>query len=639
MDLNAKISADYRKLLKKITKKEVSQEYVNIVMSQLKQEFNLITEQEVKNSIKGIQHKFLIHAEYGMGQKFIELVTKFIKLTAPNGLTHPTWSILYLLIRTAYHPTERSSMRQDNFVGCLSTDNRILSHNAVSSTNMNEISCHNEIEQKFQESLRLSESSDEDSEKFTCETFIQPVPVNNSSKFQKEEFPVFQVPKIKKLSIPLHSLIQTRNGTMNSNAQVEIWTEYQLLHELAWALKTCDLSNLKFAKSILDSKCLKLIKCSLPLLNIDSLSLFVQRLTTLNSFIENIISQETLTYQAYAAALSNVTTRFYQSLSSFEQSVSEQACSITLNHFLIFLKPWQHRIHALCDMHESIIETYDSLDNHHRVSRLFSKLFHASLKAQVTSYSGLFPLLLQLLASTLEPFLNMVDVWLMQGQLLDPYQEFGIIRNETISPQNEQYWFDSLFIFSSHESENFLHPLMDDILLGGRSVELLTQLNRSLMITNSQLGVLKFSSKSLMDSFCEHFNNRVERPSCTSPTSFNTSANAHLSEKQHKNNLLSNTFQSFRNGRRCDRRHEFQPPSSKALVTPPDFYPLLPLLERSLLEPIRIRQRLVSKALIDTLYEKCALRAHILTLRQIHLMQAGDIMGRFCLLLFQKVSS
>jgi hypothetical protein len=278
-------------------------------------------------------------------------------------------------------------------------------------------------------------------------------------------------------------------------------------------------------------------------------------------------------------------------------------------------------------------------DNNTRVTHLLSILFDSAQKAQVASYSTLYPVLLKILCSSLEPFLNMVDLWLSRGHIVDPYQEFGIIRNEAISPQDERFWFESLLSRPTNPSINFLKPLMDDILLGGRSVELLTKLRREFIDTNC-VSAPTCCSKPLVEIFRERFNSLAAncfKSVVSQSFAVSVSATAHAKHTKSKNPLLTKAFKSLRKDFCRNKHSEDEQTRLGILKIPPEFYPLLPLLEKSLLEPMRSRQRMVCKALLDTLYENCSLRQHMLTLRQIHFMQAGDLMGRFCLQLFQKV--
>lgn len=649
MELNLEIRTDCKKLLRRLTLKDISEDSVNAVIRQLKQDCDYTTEQEVKKSIEGMQHKFLIHAQYEKGRSFIQLVTKFIQLTSPSGLTHSTWSILYLLIRLAFRPTQNlDCLREVQILENLQSGSRIKNVGL----NNTEAMQHSKYEDSEVLKPYLSETpdswtGDEENDVPSCEKPPYGIQPDASLTTGKPFHPVLHLAKKSEFNeTSLNGLIQKKyEDPVFKSYQHREWTEFQLLHEFLWDLQACD--NVSALQSTVSSGGqTKTISLASPLsLSDEPLESLIQGLQIINSFIKSMVPHKaySLTYQAYSSALGDIVSKFYRSLSHFEQSVAEQKTTVTITHMFLFLKPWQQIFASLAEVHECIMQPYHTSNNNSRVTRLMSVLFDSSLKAQVTSYLTLYPIFLQLLFSCIQPFLNMVDTWLNKGQLLDPYNEFGIIRNETISPKDERFWFDSLLVLSSHPFVNILFPLMDDILLGGRSVELLTQLNRFLNITSTSVGT-SCRSNPLMDTFQNRFNNHfscaTDHPNVLSlVSSMPTVSVDRPEEKRSKNLLLNKAFKSLHDGVRVNsNKQEVRPLiQPKGLKTPPEFYPLLPLLEKSLLEPIRSRQRIVCKALIDTMYNHCNLREHILTLRRIHFMHAGDVMGRFCLQLFQKV--
>lgn len=643
MELNPEIRNACRALLESLTHKKISEECssINVVIRQLKQDYDYITEQEVKKSIEGLQHKFDIHAEHEKSRHFQKLVADYIQLTAPTGLTHPTWSILHLLIRLAYRPTERMGIARDGFIlKNLNIENEKSDYKSIEDTG-NLMKFDKEVIHSMSDTIlsTWTDSEDDDIEV----TDNKDVNWTTSCVVNIPLFCLFQKPVIKNSS--LNDLIQTR---YSSDSTSRTWTDFQLLHEVLWALQqSCDsisfFVSAETTNSSVQTKAIRLV--GLPHLSLHFFRQLLQAIREINLFSNKTSLQETytLTHQAYAAALASIVADFKQSVSDFEKRVAEQKTTLTLSHLLLFLKPWASTISSISAMHKSIMQTSSApTDNNTRVTHLLSVLFDSTQKAQVANYSTLYPVLLKILCSSLEPFLNMVDLWLSQGQIVDPFQEFGIIRNEAISPQDERFWFESLLPRPSIPSINFLKPLMDDILLGGRSVELLTKLKREFIDMNC-VTASTCRSKTLAEIFRERFNRLAssdEDPfQCAVSQSFTLSAPATANQKQinSKNPLLSKAFKCLRNDFCRNKYSEGLETRLETLSTPPEFYPLLPLLEKSLLEPMRSRQRLVCKALLDTLFENCALGQHIRTLRQIHFMQAGDLMGRFCLQLFQKV--
>ncbi|KAI9552524.1 hypothetical protein GHT06_022890 [Daphnia sinensis] len=441
--------------------------------------------------------------------------------------------------------------------------------------------------------------------------------------------------KKKQCSIKNLSLNGLFKNTCGRYSTPNIWTEYYALHEILWTLhQSCwnEKASVKSTESGNHTKVLRV--AGLPSFSVNCFHPLVKSLEEINYYLNNTAPQEhTLTYQAYTVALRGVVTQFNQSVTDYEKGVARQRATSTISQLLLRLRSWTFNIKAIAAMHTTIMQMSSSVaDNNTRSTHLLSVVYDSAQKAQITNYSTLYPVLLEILFASLEPFFNMVDLWLDQGVIVDPYQEFGILRNEAVSPQDERFWSEVFVSRTTQPLISFLKPLMDDILLGGRSVELLTQLKRKSMRVNGGC-----PSGTLIETFRHRFS-RFASNHFECEKVFHSPIVTVTTEKDHKqevrNPLLAKTFETLRN-----HSSRSQPSKVEGVCVPLEFYPLLPLLERSLMEPLRNRQRMVCRALLDTLYEDCCLKLHILNIRRIHLMQAGDLMGRFCLQLFQKLET
>jgi hypothetical protein len=436
----------------------------------------------------------------------------------------------------------------------------------------------------------------------------------------------------------------------------KVWSEYQVLREVLWALHSKDGTSALFELNVDCVICPRSVSIpstpSHSLKNI--LSTFcplLQGLKQLNIYIDGISSAieqtYTLTHQAYAEGLSVILGQFYNHLAVFEQRVVQQRITTTLAHLHSHLNSWKLVIPPLAQIHSRITCIPASTSNHIRAAYLLSELFNQSTEAQVTSYSSLYPVLLHLLYTSLEPLLNIIDRWLSHGQIVDTFQEFGIKRNISVSLKSENFWHDSVLTRSDHSQLDFLQPVMcSDIMLAGRSVELLSHLGYLPSLTSSSLlyglhhtpvneRLIDIFRQRFNDRFSSTFNNILPSEICIASSNLPSLNNDAF---KSDNPLLNSAFKCLnKNLKRNIPNHNIPEAKTKGLNTPPEFFPLAPLLEYSLLEPIRCKQQLVSKTLLEVLYNQCNLRLHLLALRSIHLLQAGDLMDRFCLQLFQKV--
>lgn len=655
MEFNGDIWLLCKQLMEHVSKNKITDELVNLAVTQLKNCLDYVTEHDVKLSIEGLHHKFIIHAEYEKGHQFLKLVNRFCELSKPEGLTHPSWSILHLLFRLAYRPTEGPDYHPQGYILT-----NIHEAGSSRSENEDELSTTTQVKGPVVSNCTLwsqSEGSDECEEECetNCQVKIKPhiasVPVVNKNVLLLNN-------NVRKVypSLVLSDLMQ--NNYWNND--VCGWTEYQILRELLWALQTrseCsslskDCSGNQRVLRKLISDCIH----SSSLLSEYMLEIrpVLDGLQQLNSFIEDVVSSGTkpvytLTQQAYASELNNTIILCYKHLLEMENVVAEQQVFTTLAHFRRHLKPWQLVIPSLAEIHGRM--EFSPLEaNHVRTAKLLAVLSSAAQEAQVTSYRYLYPSVLKLLSSSLMPMLNMLEHWFTRGEIIDPFKEFSIERNKAVLPGDERFWHDSLLLRSSHTTVDFLQPILEEILLAGRSVELLSSLTgherpmlQTLADGKPSGSFTSVVAKSLtLQPFlnCDH----------TVLTSCNDSASyAEHTVAQCNDPLLEDTFDLLqsrlrRHGREsvCLNPDGLQQSShsrknSDFSQASSEFLPLWPVLGKNLMGLIRRQYAVVCKNLLDILHKEGQLKAHINSLRYILLMQAGDLMDIFCLQLFQKV--
>lgn len=246
MESNGEIRQDVRKLLERITRrKKVSDERINQAMRQFRDCFDYVTEHEVKKSIDGLHHKFIIHAEYEKSRQFKTLVDKFLALSKPEGLTHPSWSILHLLFRLAYRPTDKPTY---HFVEC----QQILEET--------EPELEQTVEKTFDwgkyllEGLELPQLPKTD-DVWTDSDEEVAGPVGETVHEAAEHCALDRIPLLPKTLQGIAStstLKQVIQPHYWDRPEETVWTEYQVLHELLWALQSHDGTSLLFEISPLN---------------------------------------------------------------------------------------------------------------------------------------------------------------------------------------------------------------------------------------------------------------------------------------------------------------------------------------------------------------------------------------------------
>lgn len=576
------------------------------------------------------------------------------------GLSHPTWQILHLLFRLAYQPTRRSDFILEDH-----TFHSINSANQVGEEGI----CAQEKQLMFKQWSEINNdvewSTDEESKNPVdgLKVLKNEKELSPTTKFHSYHCLTNEIPHLKKKF--KEAFVGSIYGTVVQNkfwnavtekGQVNC-SEFQLLIDILWIMHSKRSVSSHFVDScsgqinrILKSANLSSLASPSSCLEeyLSEISPIVGGLQRLNAFVDDVFTELqptyiTLTHQAYAAALNCVIRECYKSLSEFENRVAQQNITTTLAHLKAFVKPWVLVISSLTEIQSQISSHPGSTANHILTAQLLSILSQQTQIAQVKSYSCVYPVLLRLLYSSLTPTLDMIDRWFIRGKIVDPFHEFGIERNSSISPKDEHFWHEALLVRPSHLSVDFLKPLIEEILQAGRSIELLSHLG-SLPYGQQTVGLSSTDCQEpLKDIFKQAFNGFFsDKKPALSPTLISLPSMAKSLTVQGDNPLLKNTFDFFskKEAQRTAFRRSSSPLSSNpeiSLQTPSEFYPPLPLFQCSLLKLIRSKKRLVCETLIDVLYNQCSFRKHLLFLRSIHLMQAGDVMERFCLKFIQKV--
>ncbi|KAJ8256152.1 hypothetical protein COCON_G00200160 [Conger conger] len=195
------------------------------------------------------------------------------------------------------------------------------------------------------------------------------------------------------------------------------------------------------------------------------------------------------TYQAFVWALYKYFHSFKDELASIEREIIVEDKTVTLAAVLDRLTPHLSQIKVLhrvfcTGVAESIIE-YDSVGeaSEHTVALLFA-----------------------LWVETVRPYLEMVDEWIVHGHLFDPAKEFIIQRNKDVPVNHRDFWYATYTLYSvseaveseekqgdtasgssasdqapggrPHTMVSFLKPVLKHIIMAGKSMQLLKNLDR-----------------------------------------------------------------------------------------------------------------------------------------------------------------
>ncbi|XP_064413641.1 gamma-tubulin complex component 5 [Latimeria chalumnae] len=213
------------------------------------------------------------------------------------------------------------------------------------------------------------------------------------------------------------------------------------------------------------------------------------------------------TYQAFVWALYKYFIVFKEELADIEKSVINNDESITLSMVLEKLSPRLGQLKVLHKVFSTgVAEVPPDTPNVVRASHLLNTLYKAIIEYDNVGEAAeeTVSLLFSLWVETVRPYLEIVDEWIVHGNLFDPAKEFIIQRNKDVPVNHRDFWYATYTLYSvSEKSENddkmsdnasassgsdlatssrqhtmvsFLKPVLKQIIMAGKSMQLLQNL-------------------------------------------------------------------------------------------------------------------------------------------------------------------
>ncbi|XP_061680338.1 gamma-tubulin complex component 5 isoform X1 [Syngnathoides biaculeatus] len=387
------------------------------------------------------------------------------------------------------------------------------------------------------------------------------------------------------------------------------------------------------------------------------------------------------TYQAFVWALNKYFTSFKEELTAIEKVLVCKDETVTLSGVLERLNPHLTQIKVLHRVFcTGVAEVPPDTPNVVRASHLLNTLYKAIIEYDSVGEAceQTVALLFSLWTETVRPYLEIVDEWIVHGHLFDPAKEFIIQRNKDVAVNHRDFWHATYTLYSiseTVESElsdaasgssggdggggnrqltmvSFLKPVLKQIIMAGKSMQLLKNLDRKDDAQQPSEGSSRDAErKSLYTLFLESVQSRL-RSQDASPSGVGTEQQAtrrslirmqsviaqHLEIDDLHDPLLAINFarlyleQSDFHERFS--RDDFTVDRSSQSVTCQTFE----LTLRSCLYP-HIQRRYVECCgnLMRTLKKDYKLLEYLQAMRNYFLLEAGDTMYDFYTAIFDKV--
>ncbi|XP_063809343.1 gamma-tubulin complex component 5 [Pseudophryne corroboree] len=254
------------------------------------------------------------------------------------------------------------------------------------------------------------------------------------------------------------------------------------------------------------------------------------------------------TYQAFMWALYKYFMSFKEELADIEKCIINKDETVTLALVVDKLAPRLAQLKVLHKVFSTgIAEVPPDTRNVVRASHLLNTLYKAILEYDNVGEASeqTVSLLFFLWVETVRPYLEIVDEWIVHGHLFDPAKEFIIQRNKDVPVNHRDFWYATYTLYSvSERTENedkmsdnasgssgsdqapasrqhtmvsFLRPVLKQIIMAGKSMQLLKNLKCKLL--RQQHASRDSDRTSLYTLFLESVQSRLQHGKDSAPDS------------------------------------------------------------------------------------------------------------------------
>lgn len=333
------------------------------------------------------------------------------------------------------------------------------------------------------------------------------------------------------------------------------------------------------------------------------------------------------TCQAFSESLLKYTEQFQKELMAIEKRVIENQTTQLLGDILKELRPRFEELSAIQDLCEKSILLDNPTESSARVVlRLLGKIHDAILdqshSSSLCGEKNSLPRerMLLIWIDSVRPYIDMIDNWVTQGRLNDPYNEFVIKRTDSnINAKSSLFWTAafSMAVSDSPAYLAWLQPVLHHVTMAGKSMEILETLGSKFTIEQNAT-LYKSFIKSII---YKHEDDRDSSKEMISSPSFKCDPLLRLNFQRlfHSNTVTEN------------------PQDAQLKVD--DQYSLPVIIQKSINCLIIDKCQIANKMLLDFFLNRCDLKSVLEKFHQFHLMGWGDVMYDFSVSVFKKISS
>nr|CAB3267377.1 gamma-tubulin complex component 5-like [Phallusia mammillata] len=366
------------------------------------------------------------------------------------------------------------------------------------------------------------------------------------------------------------------------------------------------------------------------------------QVSKLRSFVFSSKSHESLTYEAFAAATLSYLKWIETDLLEIEKRVVKMEETFLMNDLRQSLIHHLRILHLVSKIYDSSVGCDKDVEKTSvQACRILGALYASLLDEwnmqmlndcqEINSVD----VLLFLWLESIQPYVEIIDNWVTCGELIDPKKEFILQRLSNVpNCQDVRFWNQA--VSQSVENDKqllpWLHPLVEKIITGGKSMEIVKTLRIRPASDGRQFGN-NWRSEKLYVRFKQQFRSLLG--------SKLNSEHSVTPEKHHKKDkqgdiLLQANFKIL-----CKQQKSTHGPDNVCKVTKlcRNSTPLPVMVQQSLHPLVETQCDVACKDLLEIFKTHFGLSTTLEVFHNFHLMGWGDVLHDFCLSLFQDIST
>ncbi|RUS78668.1 hypothetical protein EGW08_013556 [Elysia chlorotica] len=191
-----------------------------------------------------------------------------------------------------------------------------------------------------------------------------------------------------------------------------------------------------------------------------------------------------LVFQAFTAAVRKALVYFMAAVLNTPSSLSLIELKVYMHHSMEQIKYLAKLCHCY-DEPPKFAVSGDGRNRHVEFPTGMDLLSYLYEEASIAMNSTCYPLLLSIFQTTCAPFILFIQDWVFHGVLRGSYDEFMIkVNTLLLNNRDETYWTSAYSLNSAAAVPNFMQDIVEDIVMCGKSINLLKVCNRQHFLCN-----------------------------------------------------------------------------------------------------------------------------------------------------------